>query len=441
MDLEILNLNTREKEILKRNGIRTVESLALLTPHELPFSRGKSEVLVQHARNTILFSSIEEIEILSEEVRVKFNRKINPVIEVSTKSILNLDNPFTSCGIDGDTMIITPKWGSEIPWLKKVLPQIEKWKFVFDSAREEEMKEKMGVNIVPSEIEEFARKKGFDGFWKDVFEDIRENNTMKQAITASLFSSLDEPVHLLIVGPPASAKTLARDIISENFSGLERIGGNSTRAGLVINYATGELGALAYADGKIVLADEFDKVPRGDVEHIYELMSNGICEVHSGRIHKTIRSRFILIATMNPSREVFSSLPMEDIGLPPTLISRFGLIVRTDDLGKEERVELFRKKFYHGNKLKKFSAYFDAWIKLSKEYVPEITANSVEKYLSGINEIVEEFCNTPLRRDNRMGEYARNIAFSIARCEFRDVDDDVLEKSWKLIEKSIRDWI
>ncbi|MCW7077326.1 MAG: hypothetical protein ACXQTJ_04095 [Candidatus Syntropharchaeales archaeon] len=440
MDLNTLNINTRDRELLKKNGIRTVESLAILSPAELPFSKQKSAVLIQNARNVIASMNIEEIKVGDEAVVVRC-RALDPVIETSVKAVLGLENPHNLLEVSDNRFTITPKWGAEITWRRIVLPQLVKWKYVLDSSREEELKENAGLSLAPSDIIEFAKKKGFDGFWRDVFEDIKGNEIMKMAIAISLFSTFEEPVHLAIVGPPASSKTLARDIISENLSSIERIGGNSTRAGLVINYSTGELGSIAYADERVVLADEFDKVPKGDVEMIYELMSNGICDVHSGRIHKTIRSNFILIATMNPRRDVFSKTPIDDIGLSPTLASRFGLIVKTDDLGKPDRLDLFKKKFYTGNKLKKFSLYFDEWVKLARGHEPDIVASNVDEYLEKVNEIVEVFGSSPLRRDNRMGEYARNIAFAIARAEFSDVDDHVLERAWAIIEGSVREWV
>jgi hypothetical protein len=440
MDLNTLNINTRDRELLKKNGIRTVESLAILNPAELPFSKQKSAVLIQNARNVIASMNIEEIKVGDEAVVVHC-RALDPVIEISVKAVLGLENPHNLLEVSDNRFTITPKWGAEITWRRIVLPQLVKWKYVLDSSREEELRENAGLSLAPSDIIEFAKKKGFDGFWKDVFEDVKGNEIMKMAIAISLFSTFEEPVHVAIVGPPASSKTLARDVISENISSIERIGGNSTRAGLVINYSTGELGSIAYADERVVLADEFDKVPKGDIEMIYELMSNGICDVHSGRIHKTIRSNFILIATMNPRRDVFSNAPIDDIGLSPTLASRFGLIVKTDDLGKPDRLDLFKKKFYTGNKLKKFSLYFDEWVKLARGHEPDIVASNVDDYLEKVNEIVEVFGSSPLRRDNRMGEYARNIAFAIARAEFSDVDDHVLERAWAIIEGSVREWV
>ncbi|MHC1565136.1 MAG: hypothetical protein ACXQS6_02300, partial [Candidatus Syntropharchaeales archaeon] len=261
MDLNTLNINTRDRELLKKNGIRTVESLAILSPAELPFSKQKSAVLIQNARNVIASMNIEEIKVGDEAVVVRC-RALDPVIETSVKAVLGLENPHNLLEVSDNRFTITPKWGAEITWRRIVLPQLVKWKYVLDSSREEELRENAGLSLAPSDIIEFAKKKGFDGFWRDVFEDIKGNEIMKMAIAISLFSTFEEPVHLAIVGPPASSKTLARDIISENLSSIERIGGNSTRAGLVINYSTGELGSIAYADERVVLADEFDKVPK-----------------------------------------------------------------------------------------------------------------------------------------------------------------------------------
>ncbi|OFV67972.1 MAG: DNA-dependent ATPase MCM [Candidatus Syntrophoarchaeum caldarius] len=440
MDLSTINISTKDRELLKKNGIRTVEALAILTPGELPFGKQKASAMIQNARNVIASNNIEAIEIEDEEVRVICS-ELDPVIEASIKAVLGLDNPHNLIEVEDKEFLITPKWGAELTWRRLVLPQIVKWKYVLDSSKEELLKENSGLSLDPSAIIDFAKSKGFDGFCRDVFEDIKGNEIMKMAITTALFSTFDEPVHIAIVGPPASSKTLAREIISDNISSVERIGGNSTRAGLVINYSTGELGSIAYADERLVLADEFDKVPKGDIEMIYELMSNGTCDVHSGRVHRTIRSKFIMIATMNPRRDVFSANAIEDIGLPPTLASRFALIVKTDDLGKPDRLDLFKKKFYTGNELKKFSLYFDEWVKLARTHEPGIVASNVDEYLEKINEIVEEFGSSPLRRDNRMGEYARNIAFAIARSEFTDVDDRVLDKALEIIEGSVREWL
>lgn len=440
MDLEILKLGIKEREVLKSSGVKSVEALALSDPDELPFGKQKSASLVQTARSIVAARAIEKV-IISEkgaEVRCK---QFDQVAEKSVKSVLNLEEYYNEIVVKGNIIRVWPREGHEASWKAWILPQLQKWKFRIESSTNQTLKDK-GITLNVSEIRDFAQKNGFDGFWKEVFADIKGAESMKEALAAALFSTFDEPVHLAIIGPPASAKTLARDIIAQNFSEVQTIGANVTRAGLVINYATGEKGAIADADNMIVLADEFDKVPARDAEFMYELMSNGTCSVHSGNIHMIIRSKFTLIATMNPEEQVFSDAPLEDIGLSPTLTSRFALVIKAGELEKTERMELLREKFYRGSKLSKFSEYYDQWVKLARLHSPEITAseNSVDDFILKIDRIIEDFKNTPLRRDLRMGDYARRIPFSIARSEFRDVDEEVLERAWNIVTRSIQDW-
>ena len=45
-------------------------------------------------------------------------------------------------------------------------------------------------------------------FYEEFFSDITGTDLMKKAITIALFSTFDEPVNVLILGDPGSAKTL-----------------------------------------------------------------------------------------------------------------------------------------------------------------------------------------------------------------------------------------
>ena len=43
---------------------------------------------------------------------------------------------------------------------------------------------------------------------------------------------------------------------------------------------------------------------------------------------------------------------LSDVGLSPLLMSRCALIVKVQNMSKEERIDLFRKKFYGGAEIK-----------------------------------------------------------------------------------------
>jgi len=262
-------------------------------------------------------------------------------------------------------------------------------------------------------------------------------------IAASIFSTFEEPVHSLIIGEPGSSKTMAKEIITERFSEIITIGANTTRSGLVCHLGTGDLGALPHANRKLVLVDEFDKIPGEDIEYCYELLSNGKCSVHSAKLHQSIESNFIMIAFANPKSQVFGKNALKDIGLSPLLMSRCALVVKVQNIGKEDRLNLFRKKFYGTGELKEKHDYYDQWVKLARRFEPTITASekNVNKYLDIMNNIVEDHYNTTLRRDLRMSDYLRRIPLAIARSSFTSVDNKVLVEAEALIKESIETWM
>jgi DNA replicative helicase MCM subunit Mcm2 (Cdc46/Mcm family) len=235
---------------------------------------------------------------------------------------------------------------------------------------------------------------------------------------------------------------LAKDIISHNFTGLSLVGGNSTRSGLVCNLTTGELGVLAYSDQKLVLVDEFDKIPKEDIEYCSELLSNGKANVHSAKVHADIVSRFIMIAFANPKSKIFSDIPLKDIGLSPILMSRFGLVVKTESLEKDDRMELFKKKFYGETEIKKVPELYDQWVKLARLHEPKIKISDgkIKKYLDNADQFFQKYEKTALRRDLRMGDYVKRIPMAIARAEFSDVTDKTLELAEQILTDSLKDW-
>ena len=64
----------------------------------------------------------------------------------------------------------------------------------------------------------------------------------------------------------------------------------------------------------------------------------------------------------------------------------------------------------------------------------------IDDYLEKVNNLVEAHMRTPLRRDVRMGDYAKRIPFAIARASFGNVDSRILQEAIQLIEDSIAAW-
>lgn len=440
-DLTLLAVVPSDRKKLENMGITKLEQIAIMSTASLGMGGSKGNMLIQRARNILANENIKDIKIINEDlIEITVDRTDNAVV----KSVLNVLDVYSvgwgnaALKVEGNVLKLSRKSQA----FNKVISKAGSLQEIIEFKKLEE-REKSGIFLPDEELRKFAKKRGFKGFWENVFREIRGNDIMKKIIATSMFSTYEEPVHSLIIGEPGSSKTMAKEIIGEQFSGITTIGANTTRSGLVCHLGTGALGALPHSNKKLVLVDEFDKIPREDIEYCYELLSNGKCSVHSAKLHQNIESRFIMIAFANPRSKVFGKHALSDVGLSPLLTSRCALIVKVQNISKEERIDLFHKKFYGGGEIKEKHEYYDQWVKLARMHEPEITASekTVEKYIHDMNEIVEKYYNTSLRRDLRMSDYIRRIPFAIARSSFSSVDDDVVREAGKIVKESIETWV
>lgn len=435
-DLDKLGVAPSDRKKLESMGITKLEQLALLSHEQLGMGRGKGQTLIRRARNIIAHGNIKDIEVDEDVIKVYVKNISRAVI----KSILSVLSVYD---VPPGSITLHQKEGVLELWKRtKAFERVYEAAIIEKEIIEGKKISDEGIIMSDEQILEFAKERKFEGFWKNAFEEIKGNEIMKKALAVSMFSTFQEPVHTLIIGEPGSSKTLAKEIIEQNFKNITSIGANTTRAGLVINLATGELGALAYSHERIILVDELDKIPGEDIEYCYELLSNGKCSVHSAKLHEEIRSNFIMIAFANPSSQVFEKNPLQEISLPPLLMSRFALIVKTEKIDKESRLELFKQKFYGGGEIKEKPSFYNQWIEMARGHTPEITADEkrIEKYLSTINEIVEETYATQLRRDLRMGDYIRRVPQAIARASFESISNEVLNEAEEIFIQSISTW-
>lgn len=469
----IPNLKQNERRTLESMGLDSLEKLALKSGYEL--SLGKpGERIVQVAKNILAHQHIKAISVTEDSVSVTLIDTSRAVIK-SAEHVLHIPLSCVEKSIEGDTLIVRKMLNLPCSTCGKE-PEIYcrdcggffcgehqfhgphyNTKRIKDLGREfEETKreaqeyvpmpsvKRREIEPVPSpEVVKLAREAGFSGFAETFFSELEGSEIMKKALTCALFSTPEEPVHVLVMGDPAGGKSLAKDIIKKKLgTEVEIVGANATRAGLVCNLANGELGVLAYAKNKIVMVDEFDKIPEQDIENCYELLSNGTCSVHSAKIHETIESHFIMVALANPVNATFSSEPLSEIGLRSVLLSRFALIVKVEDIGSEIRKRLLKRKLKSEKRSDELAQWHLPWLKEARKFKPQLVASDegINRYVEQIDSIIEEHLRSPLRRDLRMGDYAKRIPFSIARAGFSDVTGGVLEEAIKLVKDSLDGW-
>lgn len=150
----------------------------------------------------------------------------------------------------------------------------------------------------------------------DMFQDIIGHEEVKELLRACLLA--DKPVHVLLAGPPALAKTL---FLWE----IERVGGE--RAVWLVGSATSKAGLwdlVAERQPHVILIDEMDKMNAADTAALLSIMEGGrLVRAKKGRKLDTLVEVRVVGATNVEGK------------LSPELRSRFA-IKRLGTYGREE---------------------------------------------------------------------------------------------------------
>jgi Holliday junction DNA helicase RuvB len=176
----------------------------------------------------------------------------------------------------------------------------------------------------------------------DLFSDIIGHEEVKELLTATLLA--EKPVHVMLTGPPALAKTLFLWDIEQTFGeqAIWLVGSATSKAGL--------WDLVAEREPKILLIDEMDKMNAVDMAALLTMMEGG-------RLVRAKRGRELDIH--NPLKVIAASNRMEK--LSPELRSRFairklnpysrsefltvvkGVLVRKESLSSELAEEIAKK--------------------------------------------------------------------------------------------------
>ena len=134
---------------------------------------------------------------------------------------------------------------------------------------------------------------------KEIFGQIVGHQDLKMIFTSALFS--EKPVHILLIGPPGSAKTMFLSEIRQYYKeSLFVVGSNTTKAGL--------LNVLFEARPKFVLVDELDKMNCHDQNSLLHLMETGI--ISETKVSKTRQMELLssVFATANSCQKISEPL-------------------------------------------------------------------------------------------------------------------------------------
>ncbi|MCD6478789.1 MAG: minichromosome maintenance protein MCM [Candidatus Diapherotrites archaeon] len=213
------------------------------------------------------------------------------------------------------------------------------------------------ITITPEEekkIKELAKDPDiYNKLINSIAPNIYGHEDVKEAIVLQLFGGVKKTlptqqirgnIHILLVGDPGVAKS--QILMSANAIAPKSIyvgGKTTTGVGLTATAVKDEFGegswtlkagALVLASGGIAMVDELDKMPAEERVALHEAMEQGTVSVAKAGIITRFKTDTSILAAANPkfSRfELYEPL-VEQIDLPPTLISRFDLFFLIRDV-------------------------------------------------------------------------------------------------------------
>ncbi len=223
---------------------------------------------------------------------------------------------------------------------------------------EETEKEFEEVEISKEEEEELRKLAARDDVYELLVQSIAPHiyghETVKEAIALQLFGGVKKTlpndqhirgnIHVLLVGDPGVAKSQilkATDSIAPK--SIYVAGKTTTGAGLSATAVKDEFGeggwtikagALVLASGGMAMVDEFDKMETEDRSAMHESMEQQQISVAKAGIVTKFKTETSVLAAANPKYSRFDPYQpfMEQIDLPPSLISRFDLFFMIKDV-------------------------------------------------------------------------------------------------------------
>src|SRR5919197_164459 len=130
------------------------------------------------------------------------------------------------------------------------------------------------------------------------FQDIVGYDNIKRLFLMTL--DADEPVHILLSGPPASAKTMFLQSLLKLQNSYFVDGGNASKAGLT--------DCIFFNKPRYLLIDEIDKMSAKDQAFLLNLMETGTISETKHRKTRTAQVKTFVFATSNTIQNVMVPL-------------------------------------------------------------------------------------------------------------------------------------
>ncbi len=211
-------------------------------------------------------------------------------------------------------------------------------------------------------------------------------------------------IHAILVGDPGTAKSQLLRYMSQiapraiYTSGKSSSAAGLTAAAIKDDLAPGqwtlEAGALVLADKGLACVDELDKMNPNDRDAMHEAMEQQTISVAKAGITATLQARTSILGAANPKFGRFDphQFIIEQIDLPPALLSRFDVIFSLSDKPNRDRdkdmSDHILRSHHRGEKDAKRGYDLSQGIATDEEppgrdeFTPEVPVEFMRKYIA-----------------------------------------------------------